>query len=74
MALRRLCIHNSWLAHHMKFIVNLFLQECDFTTSLKQLLKLHVSRVHREKQLECLDCGEKFGPLVDLKTHIKETG
>ncbi|XP_067931610.1 uncharacterized protein [Watersipora subatra] len=51
-----------------------YCKECDFTTSLKQLLKLHISRTHREKQLECLDCGEKFGPLVDLKSHIKETG
>ncbi|KAF6034280.1 hypothetical protein EB796_007415 [Bugula neritina] len=51
-----------------------YCKECNFSTSTKQTLKLHVSRVHREKQLECLDCGEKFGPLIDLKTHIRETG
>ena len=50
------------------------LQECQFSTPLKQTLKLHISREHREKQLECLDCHEKFGPLIDLKTHIRETG
>jgi len=38
-----------------------------------QELKLHIAREHREKQLVC-DCGEKFGPLFDLKQHIKATG